>query len=75
MLDAGASAGVTQVQYEVTGGTLNHSVIGTATPTYYGWLAKWNTTTVPNGIYTLQSVASYGGEVSGTPARPSRHGE
>jgi hypothetical protein len=25
-----------------------------------------DTTTVPNGIYTLQSVASYGGEVSGT---------
>jgi hypothetical protein len=41
-------------------------VIATATPTYYGWLAQWNTTTVPNGTYTLQSVASYGGEVSGT---------
>jgi hypothetical protein len=68
LLDAGASPGVTQVQYEVTGGTLNHSVIGTATPTYYGWLANWNTTTVPNGVYTLQSVASYGGEVSGTSA-------
>jgi outer membrane protein assembly factor BamB len=66
LLDAGASAEVTQVQYEVTGGNLNHSVIGTATPTYYGWLANWNTTTVPNGTYTLQSVASYGGEVSGS---------
>jgi outer membrane protein assembly factor BamB len=66
LLDAFASAGVTQLQFEVTGGTLNHSVIGTATPTYYGWLVNWNTTTVPNGVYTLQSVASYGGEVSGT---------
>jgi PQQ-like domain len=66
LLDAGASPGVTQVQYEVSGGTLNHSVIATATPTYYGWLANWNTTTVPNGTYALQSVASYGGEVSGT---------
>jgi PQQ-like domain len=66
LLDAGASPGVTQVQYEVTGGTFNHSVIATATPTYYGWLALWNTTTLPNGTYTLQSVASYGGEVSGT---------
>jgi PQQ-like domain/Bacterial Ig domain len=65
-LDASASGGVTQVQYELTGGTLNHSVIATATLTIYGWTASWNTTTVPNGVYTLQSVASYGGEVSGT---------
>ena len=57
---------MTQVQYELTGGTLNHAVIATATPTIYGWTASWNTTTVPNGTYTLQSVASYGGEVSGT---------
>ena len=31
ILDAGASSGVTQVQYEITGGTLNDSVIATAT--------------------------------------------
>ena len=31
ILDAGASTGVTQVQYEITGGTLNDSVIATAT--------------------------------------------
>jgi hypothetical protein len=66
LLGAGASSGVTEVQYEITGGTLNDSVIATATPTIYGWLAKWNTTTVANGTYTLQSVASYGGEVTGT---------
>ena len=66
-LDALASAGVTQVQYVLTGGTLNHSVIATLTsPTIYGWTASWDTTTVPNGVYTLQSVASYGAEVSGT---------
>lgn len=65
-LDASASPGVTQVQYELTGGTLNHSVIGTAVPTYVGWLLVWTSTTVPNGTYTLQTVASYGGEVSGT---------
>ena len=41
-------------------------MIATATPTIYGWLAAWNTTTVPNGTYTLQSVASYQGGVSGT---------
>ncbi len=43
-------------------------LIATATPTIYGWLASWNTTTVPNGPYTLQSVASYAGGVSGTSA-------
>ena len=59
ILDAGASSGVTQVQYEITGGTLTDSVISTATPTIYGWLAKWNTTNVANGTYILQSVAAY----------------
>jgi hypothetical protein len=67
-LDSNASPGVTQVQYELTGGTLNHKVIGTGTPTIVGWLTRWDSTTVPNGIYTLQSVASYGGEVSGASA-------
>jgi hypothetical protein len=65
VLDAAASPGVTQVKYEITGGTLNDSVIATATPTIYGWLALWNTTGVANGTYTLQSVASSNG-VSGT---------
>ena len=36
VLDALASSGATQVQYEITGGTLTESVIATATPTYYG---------------------------------------
>ena len=67
-LDAGASFGVTKVQYELTGGTLNDAVIATATPTIVGWLAGWDTTTVPNGTYTLNSVASYAGGVSGTSA-------
>ena len=60
-LDATASPGVTNVQYQVTGGSLSNAVVATATPTIYGWLASWNTTTVPNGTYTLQSVASSGG--------------
>jgi hypothetical protein len=33
-------------------------VVGTATPTLYGYLLSLNTTTVPNGSYTLQSVAT-----------------
>ena len=65
-LDATATSGVTQVQYEVTGEGLSDDVVATATPTVYGWFAAWNTTTVPNGTYTLQSVASYAGGVTGT---------
>ena len=66
VLDASASSGVTKVQYELTGGTLSDAVIATASLTYYGWLASWDTATVPNGIYTLQSVATLSGGVTGT---------
>jgi hypothetical protein len=57
---------VTGVQYEISGGGLNDDVIATATATVFGWLANWNTIGVPNGTYTLQSVAAYAGGVSGT---------
>jgi hypothetical protein len=66
-LDATASGGVTQVQYELSGASLSQpEVIATATLTIYGWLAGWNTTTVANGTYTLQSVAHYASGASGT---------
>jgi hypothetical protein len=70
VLNASASPYVSTVTYELSGGpsNLNDKVIATGTPTYYGWLAHWNTTGVANGTYTLQSVASYGGGVSGTSA-------
>lgn len=65
-LDSFTSPAVSKVTYELTGGTLNNAVIATGTPTIYGWLAAWNTTSVPNGSYTLEGVASYSGGVSGT---------
>ena len=65
-LDAAASAGVTHVKYVLSGNGLSNYPIADATPTIVGWLAGFDTTTVPNGIYTLQSVASYTGGVSGT---------
>lgn len=68
VLDATATSGVTKVQYQLTGGSLSNALIATATPTIYGWLASWNSTTVPDGQYTLQSVATYAGGVSGTSA-------
>jgi hypothetical protein len=65
-LDAIASPWVASAKYELTGGTLNDAVIATATPTFYGWIAQWDTTSVPNGTYTLQSVASDTGGSTGT---------
>ena len=68
ILDAGASANVTSVNFELTGGKLSHEVISGSTPTPSGWIGQWNTTTVPDGTYMLQSVASYAGGVTGTSA-------
>jgi beta-glucanase (GH16 family) len=64
-LDARASSRVTSVTFELTGGPDSDTVIATATSTLYGWLAAWDSSTVPNGSYTLQSVASYAGGVTG----------
>ena len=57
---------MTKVEFDLTGGTLNNALIATATLTNYGWLAGWDTTTVANGTYTLQSVAYYASGASGT---------
>ena len=71
LLDANASANVTYVAFELSGGTINgEKLIATATRTYYGWLAEWNTTSVPNGRYTIQSVASYSPYFSGGTSAP-----
>ena len=63
-LDASASAsygvGISSVQFVITGGSYNKSVIGTGTDSAYGYYLLWNTTTVPGGTYTLQSLATDG---------------
>ena len=58
VLDATASSGATQVQFELSRGSPSNTVIVTAGPTLFGWLAYFDSTTVPNGTYTLQSVAT-----------------
>jgi Bacterial Ig domain/Pentapeptide repeats (8 copies) len=60
ILDAEAAdaPGVTSVVFELSGGSLNDQVVATGTSTIYGWLAQWNSTTVPNGTYSLVSVAT-----------------
>jgi Putative Ig domain/Bacterial Ig domain len=68
VLDATTSANVTSVSYQLSGGAFTGQIIAAGTPTIYGWIGQWNTTTVPNGTYTLQSVASYAGGLSGTSA-------
>ncbi len=58
---AGDASGVTKVLLELSGGTLSDQVIATATPTLIGWLAQWDSASVPNGTYALQSVATDAG--------------
>ncbi len=69
LLDASASGnaiystGVYRVSFEVSGGPshLTEQVVATGSPTIYGWLSQWNTESVPNGTYSLQSVGTYTG--------------
>lgn len=68
LVDASASANATGVSFELSGGALSDHVIATGTPTIYGWLAQWDTTSVANGTYQLQSVATGPGGVSGVSA-------
>ncbi len=48
---------VTRVEFRLTGGGLQDHFIGTGAKAPFAWLLSWNTTTVPDGTYTLQSVA------------------
>ncbi len=52
---ASADFGIDKVAFHITGE--GHSVVESARKSVYGWLARWNTTTVANGTYTVQSVA------------------
>ncbi len=52
---------MTKVEFHLTGGSLNDVLIATATPSYVGWVASWDSTSVPDGTYTLQSEAYDGG--------------
>jgi hypothetical protein len=59
VFDATASAGMNMLKYKITGGSLTNSVFVTATPSVYGWVGLWDTTSVPDGSYTVRSVARY----------------
>ena len=59
-LDASASgtADVSGVQFVLNGASVTNMVISGSSPTIYGWIGAWNSTTVPNGTYTIESVAT-----------------
>ncbi len=64
-LEAVASShglGITKVQFVLSGGSYSKSVIGSATTGAFGdiFVFAWNTTKVPDGTYTLQSLATDG---------------
>ena len=63
-LDASASAsngvGISKVQFVLTGGSYNKTVIGTATPAPTGTYSRGTRPAWPNGTYTLQSLATDG---------------
>jgi Bacterial Ig domain len=57
-LDAvvGDSTNVKRVEFQATGPSLHSAIIGTASPTPYGWVTLWDTTKVANGVYLVRSV-------------------
>ncbi len=63
---ASASLGIKKVLFRITGD--GHTLVETASSFPYGWLGSWNTASVTNGTYTVQSVA-YGvtGQITTSP--------
>ena len=59
----------TGVSFTLSGGSLSgHVPAGTGKPSVYGWNAIWNSTSTPNGTYTLQSVVTDSGGTTATSA-------
>jgi hypothetical protein len=58
-----------RVQFHLSGTSRPDAVIATATQTFYGWLANWDSTTVPDGVYRLRAVLQRSGraDASSTP--------
>jgi hypothetical protein len=50
-----AAVGLRKVEFSISGD--GRTVNARATLSFYGWLAVWNTKSVPNGMYTVHSVA------------------
>jgi hypothetical protein len=50
-----AAVGLRKVEFSISGD--GRTVNARATLSFYGWLGVWNTKSVPNGMYTVHSVA------------------
>jgi peptidoglycan/LPS O-acetylase OafA/YrhL len=60
---------IRKVEYQITGGARRNAVIGSAIFSLDGALFRWNTKTVPNGRYRLQSILyDAAGKVGRSPA-------
>ena len=55
--EPGFNLGVAKVEFEVTGNSLRNAVVGDAVHIDGLWILPWNTKTVPDGTYTVRSVA------------------
>ena len=47
---------VTKVDYVLSGPGREDTTVATGSPTHYGWLGRWNTSTVPNGSYAIAAT-------------------
>ena len=52
---------VTKVEYVLSGPGLEVATFTTGYRTNYGWIGGWNTSTVPNGSYTIDATVSDSG--------------
>ncbi len=60
LLDATATSNnVASVQFRVTGHRLHDAPVATGSSSPYGWLARWDTTTVADGNFQLRSRVTY----------------
>ena len=57
LLVAAVGSASAHVQFVLTGHGYNQTVVATARDSFFGWVAHWNTASVPNGDYTLRSRA------------------
>ena len=63
--------GISRVDFRLDGPGIHNVLIGSATVSrQYGWYFIWNTKDVPNGTYTLRSIAydASGHHSASTPA-------
>jgi hypothetical protein len=63
---------VSRVDFRLNGPKLHNRLIGAvAVERQYGWYFIWETTSVPDGTYTLQSIA-YGASGNSSASAPVR---